>query len=91
MHSETEFETFVKDYLATKLSNNEVINLSPGQNLIGSGLIDSFIFIDLCLAIEEKAAVPIDVAEIDADEFSITGLWGYIQRSRGRQSIGEQS
>jgi hypothetical protein len=90
MLSEAEFEDFVKDHLAGKLASTEVVALSRDQNLIGSGLIDSFIFIDLCLAIEERAAVPVDIAEIDFDDFSISGLWRYIENSRSR-AVGAAS
>ena len=93
MQHETEFAEFVRGYLSDKVPDmkSAVANIKNDNNLIGSGVIDSFLFIDLCLAIEEKTTVPIDVAEIDFDEFSIAGLWGYIEKQRARRLTEQES
>ncbi|MBX3575936.1 MAG: hypothetical protein KF723_01915 [Rhizobiaceae bacterium] len=84
MDSERAFEAFVKSYLGSRMPEMEasIAALESQTNLIGSGVIDSFIFIDLCLAIEEESRVPLDVAEIDFDQFSISGLWSYVSARR---------
>lgn len=51
------------------------------DDLLGSGLVDSHRFIELCLALEEKTGVIIDIAELDPEQFnSIAGLSSVITR-----------
>lgn len=53
--------------------------IANDADLLGSGLVDSHRFIELCLALEDKTGVVIDIAELDPEQFnSISGLCSVI-------------
>jgi acyl carrier protein len=50
--------------------------ITPDTELLGSGLLDSFDFLDLIVHIETQTGHKIDLAVADPNEFSIVrGLW----------------
>ena len=54
-------------------------DLQDNTELLQSGLIDSFEFLDLITEIEQRAGVEIDLAALDDDDFTtIGGLVGYV-------------
>lgn len=67
-----EFHKFITDYLAITLAlePDRLALVEPTSDLIGSNIIDSFAFIDLCLAIEEETGIEIDMAELDIEQFT---------------------
>jgi acyl carrier protein len=66
---------------ANKL-NWENDEISDETELLGSGLLDSFGFIDLIVYIENETGRRIDLASADANEFSvIKGLCSLVLRS----------
>ena len=72
------FRKLVVDFLteANPANGGAYRELGADRDLLGSGLVDSHTFIDLCLAIEEKTGKMIDIAELDPDQFStIAGLF----------------
>ena len=84
--TQDEFLTFVKEHLITVQphAQEKVGALEADTDMIGSGAIDSFTFIDLCLAIEQKTGVMIDFAELEPGEFtSIEGLYKLTQSKAG--------
>lgn len=49
------------------------------DDLFGSGMVDSHMFIELCLHIEAKTGKAIDIAELDPEQFStMDGLYGLV-------------
>jgi acyl carrier protein len=49
--------------------------LSSDDDLLGSGLIDSYAFVDLCLAVETRTGARIDVGTLEPEQFgSIAAL-----------------
>jgi acyl carrier protein len=53
--------------------------LRGGDDLLASGLVDSHVFINLCLALEEKTGVIIDLGELDPEQFSsLNGLYAVV-------------
>lgn len=49
------------------------------DDLLASGLVDSHAFINLCLALEEKTGVVIDLGELDPEQFSsLSGLYAVV-------------
>jgi acyl carrier protein len=52
------------------------LQISPETELLGSGLLDSFDFLDLIVHIETKLATKIDLSVADPNQFSTArGLW----------------
>jgi acyl carrier protein len=52
------------------------LQVSPDTELLGSGLLDSFDFLDLIVHIENATGCKIDLAVADPNEFSVVrGLW----------------
>ena len=55
--------------------DNVAVEITPETNLLGSGLLDSLAFIQLVTFIEEHTGRPVDLLDIDPEEFtSIRGL-----------------
>ncbi len=49
------------------------------DDLLASGLVDSHVFINLCLALEERTGVMIDLGELDPEQFSsLSGLYSVV-------------
>ena len=56
-------------------SGIKIEDIQDDFDLLQSGLIDSFKFIDLISLVEERSDIEIDLAELDAEGFStISGL-----------------
>jgi len=47
------------------------IDITPETNLISTGLVNSFGFIDLMLFIESQTDCPIDLTDVDPGEFAV--------------------
>lgn len=75
---------YIKQFLKTRqnCSKTEVDNLQDQENFIGSGLVDSFCFIDMCLNIEEHFNVSIDISDLAETDFCINGLHKYICKNQ---------
>lgn len=64
--------------------------ISPDTELLGSGLLDSFDFLDLIVHIESKTGRKIDLAVADPNEFSVVrGLWNLALNNGGRSEQNE--
>lgn len=65
------------------------LQISPDTELLGSGLLDSFDFLDLIVHIESKMATKIDLSVADPNQFStVRGLWNLAMS--GNRSAAEQ-
>jgi acyl carrier protein len=45
-------------------------SLRPNDDLFETGAVDSHTFIELCLAIEDRTGVAVDIADLDPEDFS---------------------
>jgi acyl carrier protein len=55
--------------------DNGAIEIEPETDLLGTGVLDSLAFIDLVGFIEEQTGQPVDLLDIDPEEFTtIRGL-----------------
>jgi acyl carrier protein len=73
----SDFRTFVLNFLSSARPDlaSRVMAIPDDMDLFEAGAVDSHTFIGLCLAIEERTGHPIDIAELDPEEFSsIDGL-----------------
>ncbi len=75
MREETEKE--VQEFILAELRDRggDVDNKNMEENFIESGVIDSFGFLELLVAIEQKFNVQINFAELDPESFTnLSGL-----------------
>ncbi|MEL7282616.1 MAG: phosphopantetheine-binding protein [Pseudomonadota bacterium] len=74
---QSEFRSFVLTFLceARPDLSAQINSLQDDEDMFEAGVVDSHAFIGLCLAIEDQTGTPIEIAELDPDEFSsIQGL-----------------
>lgn len=78
-----EFREFVLAFILEG-ADSSTLSAEPvgdSDDLIESGLVDSHVFIDLCLAIEERLDVLIDIPNLEPKDFSsIRGLYSIATR-----------
>jgi acyl carrier protein len=56
--------------------------LKPDDDLLGSGVVDSYGLIDLCLALEARTGAMIDIAELEPEQFgSVAALFEVVRAS----------
>ena len=60
------------------------LQISPDTELLGSGILDSFDFLDLIVHIESKIAAKIDLSAADPNQFAtVRGLWNLAMSALG--------
>lgn len=70
--SETRLIDLVIDWVrANKRSGNGTADITPDTDLVASGLLDSFGFVDLIVYIESLDGCKIDLTEADPSEFTV--------------------
>jgi acyl carrier protein len=70
---------------ANQRTSNHV-DISADTELLGSGLLDSFGFLDLIMHIESKTGFQIDLADADPGEFAVVrGLSNLALKSQAAQ------
>jgi acyl carrier protein len=80
-----EFREFIVNFIEPKLLhfNFDKKKLPDETDLLSSGILDSFDFIDLVMHIEEKTGLSIDMSQINSDNF--TSLNGFIREALFQQ------
>ena len=74
--TQEQFLDLLTEWIQTNKQTGEVPKMSMDTELLGSGLLDSFDFLDLIVYIETKSGRKIDLAIADPNEFSVVrGLW----------------
>jgi hypothetical protein len=79
-----EFHSLVVAQLLTQLPDKAVAikALKSDDDLLASGLVDSYALIDLCLAIETLTGATIDIGLLEPDQFgSIAALYQVVNAS----------
>lgn len=61
--------TALEEYISSKILKQPGRKISPAENLISSGLIDSFSLVDLALFVEDTFNVRIDDTELNSQTF----------------------
>ena len=75
-----EMKSKLTDYLVKDILKQPNRIIQPGEELLSSGLIDSFHLVDLALYVEDNFGVHIDDSELNASTFdSLDGLIALIQ------------
>ena len=75
MNQDQFVELLASWFRANKQSSND-LKITADTELLGSGLLDSFDFLDVIVFIENKTGRKIDLSVADPNEFSlVSGLW----------------
>jgi acyl carrier protein len=78
--TQDQFLVLLTDWLKTNKQASNDLPVSMETELLGSGLLDSFDFLDLIVYIEGRTGHKIDLAMADPNEFSLVrGLWNLTQ------------
>jgi len=83
-----EIKKIIIDFISddVRRSGMKIEDIQDDFDLLQSGLIDSFKFIDLISLVEEKSDIEIDLAELDAEGFAtISGLINSIIETNNNQ------
>ncbi len=90
--TQEQFLELLTAWIRTNKQTTENFKISPDTELLGSGLLDSFDFLDLIVYIENKTGRKIDLAVADPSEFSVVrGLCNLALRGAGQESGRRES
>lgn len=82
--TEEQFLELLTNWIRSNKNTSEKLKISADTELLGSGLLDSFDFLDLIVHIESKTGKKIDLAAADPSEFSVArGLWNLTLKDEG--------
>ncbi len=70
------FVEMFSDWFRANKQTSDTLQITADTELLGSGLLDSFDFLDLIVFIESKTGRKIDLSVADPNQFSLVrGLW----------------
>ena len=69
--TQEQFLELLNNWIRSNKAVSPQTKITPDTELLGSGLLDSFDFLDLIVHIESKTGQKIDLAVADPSEFSI--------------------
>ena len=82
--TQDQFVELLTNWLRANKQFSANLQISPDTELLGSGLLDSFDFLDLIVHIESKMAAKIDLSVADPNQFStVRGLWNLAMSAQG--------
>jgi acyl carrier protein len=82
--TQDQFIELLTSWLRANKQFSANLQVSPDTELLGSGLLDSFDFLDLIVHIESKMAAKIDLSVADPNHFStVRGLWNLAMSANG--------
>src|SRR5262249_23696070 len=89
--TQDQFLDLLTNWICTNKQTSDAQRISMDTELLGSGLLDSFDFLDLIVHIEGKTGSKIDLAVADPNEFSVVrGLWNLtVQADKPSPSEGD--
>ncbi|HXM16832.1 MAG TPA: hypothetical protein VN933_16425 [Candidatus Eremiobacteraceae bacterium] len=74
--NQDQFVELLASWLRANKQTSDGIKITIDTELLGSGLLDSFDFLDLIVYIENKTGRKIDLSVADPNEFALVrGLW----------------
>jgi acyl carrier protein len=65
MPSRAEAEVFIVELVRARFARARTVQLKPDTNLITSGIVDSFSFMDLVAEIEKKFGITLDLYDFE--------------------------
>lgn len=80
--TQEQFLSLLTGWIKTNKQASNDLRISMDTELLGSGLLDSFDFLDLIVHIEGHTGNKIDLAVADPNEFSVVrGLWNLTSKA----------
>jgi acyl carrier protein len=80
--NQDEFVELLASWFRANKQTSEGVKITADTELLGSGLLDSFDFLDLIVYIESKTGKKIDLSVADPNDFSLVrGLWQLATRA----------
>jgi acyl carrier protein len=74
--TQDQFVEIISSWLRGNKQTSDNQQISADTELLGSGLLDSFDFLDLIVHIESQTGRKIDLSVLDPNEFAtVRGLW----------------
>jgi acyl carrier protein len=81
-----QLQQLVVEWIKANKRTSNHLEISGDTELLGTGILDSFGFLDLIMHIESKAGLQIDLAEADPAEFAVVrGLCNLALKSQAAQ------
>jgi len=85
--TQDQFLELLTNWIRSNKQTSESLHITPDTELLGSGLLDSFDFLDLIVHIENQTGRKIDLAVADPNDFSLVrGLWNLALSNGGPKS-----
>ena len=82
--TQDQFVELLTNWLRANKQFSANLQISPDTELLGSGILDSFDFLDLIVHIESKIAAKIDLSVADPNQFAtVGGLWNLAMGALG--------
>jgi acyl carrier protein len=69
--SQEQLQQFVIEWIKANKRTSNHLEISAETELLGTGILDSFGFLDLIVHIESKTGFQIDLADADPREFAV--------------------
>lgn len=87
MMSHEQLQQLVIDWIKVNKRTSNHVEIVVDTELLGTGILDSFGFLDLIMHIESKTGLQVDLADADTNEFAIVrGLCNLALKSQAAQS-----
>jgi acyl carrier protein len=84
--TQEQMQQLLIDWIKANQRSSNHVDISADTELLGSGLLDSFGFLDLIMHIESKTGFQIDLADADPGEFAVVrGLCNLALKSQAAQ------
>ena len=75
----------VREFIATTLDGGEIGPIEPDDDLLGSGIIDSFGLEQLIMFLQERYDIRVDPTTLTPADFrSLRSVASFVQRQGGR-------
>jgi acyl carrier protein len=71
--SQEQLQQLVIDWIKANKRTSNQVEIAGDTELLGTGILDSFGFLDLIMHIEGKTGLQVDLADADPGEFAIVG------------------
>jgi acyl carrier protein len=84
--SQEQLQQLVIQWIEANKRTSNHVGISAETELLGTGILDSFGFLDLIMHIESKTGLQVDLADADPGEFAIVrGLCNLALKSQAAQ------
>ena len=69
--TQEQVQALLIDWIKANRRTSQNMEITPETELLGSGILDSFAFLDLIVYVESKTGLQIDLADADPADFAV--------------------